>query len=260
MATVFSCVYFLSSQSRIAHEQCTDFKRFKSIVTKGNVIGALRDFPLQDDKVQILVGSKGLPAKLIRNRQARPFLRYFTKYVRSMIRAVEYGRGEQVNINTTVNDVKVHFCLASLIDMKGVTKEKYDSVMKIACWMCETRSCLCLGQTWTEAVAHDECALERHQMNGHNGCALTVKVLGVVLGVGEDGDDGLYMQGNDVTPTECADKDMLNDECRETGMNRCRGTGMNSDDAHSDDGDDDEIVDGAGGTVRGRGSGNAVDT
>lgn len=102
-------------QLGLNEEHCDGYKRFRSVVMDGKIIGVLRDFPVHNDIVQTLVDTKGLPKKLVRNRKAHSVLRDFMKSVPSMIRAVEYGRGEQVNGNIAVKNGKVHLRRGSMI-------------------------------------------------------------------------------------------------------------------------------------------------
>lgn len=66
-------------------------KRFNALVMDRKVIGALRDYPVSSCNVQKLVGTKGLTAKLVNNRDTRAARKYFFKCVQRLIRAVEYG-------------------------------------------------------------------------------------------------------------------------------------------------------------------------
>lgn len=100
-------------------------KRFKALLMDGKVLGALRYYPVSSCNVQQLVGTKGLTTKLVNNRKTRSALKHLTKYVRRLVRAVEYGRAEDVKENLTEKNGVVVFRLEGLKDLKGVTKSNY---------------------------------------------------------------------------------------------------------------------------------------
>lgn len=109
-------------QLGIRHGHANGLKLFKSLVMDGKVIGALREFPIDTDNVQTIVGGKGLPSKLMSNRMARSAMQNFFKSVRRMVRAIEYHRADEVVNNISYKNGLVHFRLGTMLDQKGVMK------------------------------------------------------------------------------------------------------------------------------------------
>lgn len=158
-------------------------KRFRSLVMDGKVIGSLREFPIDSGTVHTLVGTKGLPSKIVNNRPCRSALVYFTKSVRRMVRSIQYGRGTQLLPNLCAKDGKVYMRLGAMIDVKGVTKGNIDSFCRIARWFCDDGSCLCNGNKWTASLHHEQCVTERHEMHKTDGCTLASRMLSKMFAI-----------------------------------------------------------------------------
>lgn len=193
--TLFSCSHCEVELSRgdcqqlgIRKEQFIGAKSFSALVMDGKVIGALRDFPVDRSNVDTLVSAEGLPSKLMSNRATRGALRFVTTGLRRSIRAVEYGRGNEVVHNICEVDGKVYFRLGSLLDLKGVTKANYEQVMKVGRWFCSRASYLCSGSKWTSSCTseHKDCAKEHKEMSEHGGCAIENRVLRKLFVLGGD--------------------------------------------------------------------------
>lgn len=75
--------------------------------------------------MQELVGTKGFTAKLVNNRDTRSALKYFTKCVQRLVRAVEYGKSSEVIDNLSYKNGAVLFRLEFLLDMKGGDEIKF---------------------------------------------------------------------------------------------------------------------------------------
>lgn len=105
-------------QLGLAGNKCNGLKICKCVVMDGNVIGALREFPVQESNVHELIGAKEMTAKLLSHRDTRKELRIFLQKLRSVIRSVEYGRAVEVSTDLSQKDGKVHFRLGSIADVK----------------------------------------------------------------------------------------------------------------------------------------------
>lgn len=130
-------------------EKVRGLKRFKSVVMDGKVIGALRELPECNSHVETLVGVKGQLSKLLSNRKKRDALKHVITSVHRAIRAVEYGRNSEVLQNLSSVDGTVYFRLGSMLGQKGMSRNKYEDVMKLGRWYCGTRSFMCPGSKWS---------------------------------------------------------------------------------------------------------------
>lgn len=154
------------------------------------MIGALRDFPVDTSVIQKLVGTKALAVELVNNRNTRGALKSFTRVVRQMIRAVEYGRTEQVKDDISVKYGRVYFRMGALMQLKGVTKKKYGEIMTIARWYCHTQSCLCVGKKWCDILGHVECTGRRSEMEREKACSFAASIVSRVFCIGGSGTVG----------------------------------------------------------------------
>lgn len=132
----------------------TSMKWFRSIVMDGKVIGALREYPAGPRKPVTLVGAKGLPYKVISNRDNRTSFKQLTQGMRRLIRAFEYGRSANVKDYLCETNGSMNFRLGYLRQLKGDTKNNYEQTLKLDRWFCDTESCLCTGKNWTSSLRH----------------------------------------------------------------------------------------------------------
>lgn len=128
-------------------QQSKGLKRFNALVMDGKVIGALRNFPIMNNEVTTLIAAKGLTSKILKKRDTRSALSYFTKGLRRVIRAVEYRRGREVIYNFKYKERKYYYRLGSRMELKGVTKGSHEHMIKLTRWFCDRISCLCSGSS-----------------------------------------------------------------------------------------------------------------
>lgn len=231
-------------------------KRFKSLVMDGKVIGALRDFPVQTSSVQKLVGTKGLTVKLVNNRDTRGALKSFTRVCRQLIRAVEYGRVEQVKGNVSVKDEMVYFRMGALLQLKGITKKNYEEVMDLARWFCNRESCLCHGKKWCDMLGHVECAKRRSEVECKKGYSLAARVVSRVFGVGGSGSGGEVLGKGNVLSAHFNARREREEDCGTAGVEPAGGHGSTGE---SSDSNDEELGGKHNGVESATGKGTAVD-